>query len=98
MISTELGHCWIQFKNGYMISIYNGFGSYSENHFNRKEFEKLHNPKFGDRCESKTCEIAIIRNDIFCTSYFIEDCEGSVIGYVEPDELPDLMKKVKEAD
>lgn len=98
MISTELGHCWIQFENGYMISIFNGFGSYSENHFNRKEFDKLHNPKPFDRCESESCEIAIMRNDIFCTSNFIPDCDSSVMGYVKPDELPDIMKKVKEAE
>jgi hypothetical protein len=96
MIATELGHCWIQFENGYIISIFNGYGSYSENHFNRKEWDKLRNPKAFDRCESKTCEIAIIRNDIFCTSQFIES-EGSTIGYIKPDELPDIMKKVKEA-
>ena len=98
MITTELGHCWIQFENGYTISIFNGFGSYSENHFNRKEWEKMTNPKSFDRCESKTCEVAIMRNDIFCTGYFIEECDGSSMGYVKPDELIDLMKKVKEAE
>lgn len=53
MISTSFGHCWIKFENGYTISIFNGFGSYSED---------------------------------------------SVIGFITPDELPELMMKVKEAD
>lgn len=94
---TELGHFWITFENGYTISVFNGFGSYTENHFNMKEFEKLQNPKQFDRCVSKTCEIAIIRNDMFCTSNFIENCENSTIGYIEPDRLVDIMMKVKEA-
>lgn len=33
MIQTDKGHCWLTFENGYMVSIFNGFGSYSENHF-----------------------------------------------------------------
>lgn len=60
MISTSYGHCWITFENGYTISIFNGFGSYSENHFNHKLFDKMQDLDF-------------------------------------PDELPEIMKAVKEA-
>ena len=49
MISTSFGHCWIKFENGYTISIFNGFGSYSDNHFNHKLFEKMQNLDFQDR-------------------------------------------------
>ena len=35
MIQTDKGHFRLTFENGYTISIFNGFGSHSENHFNR---------------------------------------------------------------
>ena len=60
MISTSFGHCWIKFENGYTISIFNGFGSYSENHFNHKLFEKMKDLDFQDQCNSTDCEVAII--------------------------------------
>lgn len=98
MISTSFGHCWIEFENGYSISIFNGFGSYSENHFNHKLFEKMQDLDLQDRCNSKDCEVAIIHKELgFVTKSFI-DCNDSVIGFIKPDELPDLMKKVKEAE
>ena len=98
MISTSFGHCWIKFENGYTISIFNGFGSYSENHFNHKLFEKMKKLDFQDKCDSKDCEIAITHDKLgFCTRTFI-DSSDSVRGYITPDELPELMKKVKEAE
>lgn len=98
MISTSFGHCWIEFENGYSISIFNGFGSYSENHFNHKLFEKMQDLDLQDRCNSKDCEVAIIHKELgFVTKSFI-DSNDSVIGFIKPDELPDLMKKVKEAE
>lgn len=93
MFSTSFGHCWIKFENGYTISIFNGFGSYSENHFNHKLFEKMQ-----DRCNSKDCEVAIIHEKLgFVTRNFI-DSDDSVKGYISSDELVDIMQKVKEAE
>ena len=93
MISTSFGHCWIRFENGYTISIFNG--SYSDNH---KIFEKMQDLNFQDRCDSKDCEIAIIHDKLgFCTKTFVDSAD-SVIGFITPDELPELMMKVKEAD
>lgn len=98
MISTSYGHCWITFENGYTISIFNGFGSYSENHFNHKLFEKMQDLDFQDRCDSKDCEVAIIHKDLgFVTKSFLES-DDSVVGFVSPDELVDIINKVKEAD
>lgn len=53
MLKTDKGHFWLTFKNGYTISVFNGFGSYSENHY-RKE------PEFAS-VDSNDCEIAISR-------------------------------------
>lgn len=92
MIKTEKGHCWITFENGLTISIFNGFGSYTENHFDTKlnEDEIM--------VQSKTCEIAIFKNlfkEEWLTNEFI-DCEGdNVKGYVTPEELAEIIIKVK---
>lgn len=90
MIQTDKGHCWLTFQNGYTISIFNGFGSYSENHFKQDLF---HIPEFAS-VDSKDCEIAIMYGGIFATSRFIE-CDDSVKGWVTADELADVIYKVK---
>lgn len=97
MITTSFGHCWLEFKNGYEVSIYNGFGSYSENNFNKEIYNMMMKPKYEDRCPSKNCEVAIIYDGKFCTSKFIET-DDDVIGYIKPDELADLIIKVKNAE
>lgn len=90
MIQTDKGHCWLTFENGYEISIFNGYGSYSENHF-REELRRI--PEFAS-VDSKDCEIAIMYNGIFTTDKFVE-CNDSVKGYVSADELADIIYKVK---
>ena len=60
--------------------------------------KKMQDLDFQDRCDSKDCEVAIIHDKLgFCTKTFI-DSEDSVIGFITPDELPELMMKVKGAD
>ena len=90
MIQTDKGHCWLTFENGYKVSIFNGFGSYSENHF-REELRRV--PEFAS-IDSKDCEIAIMYNGIFTTDKFVE-CNDSVKGHVSADELADIIYKVK---
>lgn len=90
MIQTDKGHCWLTFENGYIISIFNGFGSYSENHFKQ---DLLRTPEFAS-VDSKDCEIAVIYKGIFCTNTFIET-NDSVKGWVNADELADVIYKVK---
>lgn len=90
MIQTDKGHFWLTFENGYKISVFNGFGSYSENHFKTK---LLSVPDFAS-IDSKDCEIAIIYNGIFVTDRFVE-CGDSVKGYINADELADIIYKVK---
>lgn len=90
MIQTDKGHFWLTFENGYMISVFNGFGSYSENHFRNDLLKNLENCSVN----SKNCEIAIMYNGIFTTNSFVE-CNDSVKGYVNVDELADIIYKVK---
>lgn len=90
MIQTDKGHCWLTFENGYKISIFNGFGSYSENHFRTDLLKSLESCSVN----SKDCEIAVIYDGIFCTDRFIET-DDSVKGYISADELADIIYKVK---
>lgn len=86
VLGTDKGHFWLTFENGYTISVFNGFGSYSENHF-RKEYEFA-------SVDSNDCEIAILYNNMFVTSRFVE-CNDSVKGYVSVEELAEIICKIK---
>lgn len=97
MIQTSYGQFKITFDNGYTISIVNGYGSYTENHYNQKLLKKMKNLRFIDFCESEDCEVAILYEDEFCTRSFIETNDSS-IGYIKSDELADLIMKVKNAE
>lgn len=90
MIKTDKGHFWLTFENGYTISVFNGFGSYSENYL---KDELLKNLKY-DIIKSKDCEISIMYNGVFTTNKFVE-CEYGVKGYISADELADIIYKVK---
>ena len=90
MIKTDKGHFWLTFENGYTISVFNGFESYSENHFKQ---ELIRTSEFVS-IDSKDCEIAVIYNEKFVTDSFVE-CGDSVKGYINADELADIIYKVK---
>ena len=90
MNDEKNGHCWLTFENGYKVSIFNGYGSYSENHFREG---LLHIPEFSS-VDSKDCEIAIIYNNKFVTRKYVE-CNDDVKGYVSADELAEIIYKVR---
>lgn len=89
MIRTDKGHFYITFDNGYILSIFNGFGSYSENHFNH-ELHKTHEYL---PIASKDCEIAIIYEGELVTNNVLQ-CGDNVKGYVTPNELVEIINKV----
>lgn len=90
-MKTDKGHFGITFDNGYTLSIFNGFGSYSDNHFKTDLLKQ--DDMLG--IESQTCEIAIIYEGELVTQNHI-DCGDSVKGYITPNELVDIMKMVSE--
>ena len=97
MIQTSFGHTWLEFENGYIVSIFNGFGSYTENHFNHDLIAEEKIP--GARCMTKTCEVAIMNKDLgFVTQTFITEAGDSVVGQVTPNELVEIITKVAAAE
>ena len=78
MITTKFGQFKIEFENGYGVSIINGFGSYTENHFNLEIRELERQP--GALCVTPRCEVAIIHKDLgFVTKSFITEA-GTLVG------------------
>lgn len=90
MITTTRGHFWIEFDNGYKISVFNDWGSYSDNHFNTK-LEKGFIENSNEEISSSNCEVAIIYNNSLVNIFGWDD---DVKGYVTPNELLEIMNKV----
>lgn len=61
-LKTEGGHFWITFENGYTLSVFNGFGSHTENNFAFDKWEKIYEDKdiYENSWDSELVEIAII--------------------------------------
>lgn len=61
-LKTEGGHFWITFENGYTLSVFNGFGSHTENNFAFDKWKKIYEDKdiYENSWDSELVEIAII--------------------------------------
>lgn len=89
MIITDRGRFKLTFKNGYAVSVVNGYGTYSDN-YNNTELVLGKKPIIIGKCE-----IAIIKDEEFCTKKFIDiDSDDDVKGFVSPDELTEIFLKV----
>lgn len=100
---TDKGHFWITFDNGYTLSVFNGYGSYSDNHFNRNYIlyptnEEERNEYQNQRIESNNCEIAIISPNGSLITNDILQCGDSVKGYVDMTELVQIINKVNDLE
>lgn len=91
MIITTRGHFWITFDNGYTVSVFNDYGSYSDNHFN-KELAKTFFYGKNVEVSSNTCEVAITYKDFGLVNPFHWD--DNVKGNVTPRELLEIMNEV----
>ena len=60
-IRIASGHFWLDFENGYILSVFNGYGSHTENNFAVDKWLNIINNKniFSD-WDSKEVEIGII--------------------------------------
>ena len=95
-IRTGIGHCWIEFNNGYELSIFNGMGSYTEN---GDEFEKgAEIMKTGNTLatwESQEVEIAVIdEQGDFITDKIFHNGDD-VKGHVSVEELLDIINQLR---
>lgn len=91
----DKGRALFIFDNGYAVSITNSFGTYSSNHMNYEVFKEMTNPTPDTPICSKDIEIAIIKNEEFCTKEIIEGCESDVLGYMSMDAFLDILCRVR---
>ena len=90
MIITEAGHCWVTFKNGYILSIFNGKGSYTENLTNMD--------LNATRYESKKIEVAVMVEGMFCTRQFFDYNIDDDVTTIEVYDLPELINKINDKE
>ena len=92
MIRTEGGRFAIQFDNGYILSCFNGYGSYTENHFNFKKQTAILEGEEPNVWTSKEVEIAIIYENNFVTQNVIGSNDS--VKTVTINELIKIINKV----
>lgn len=99
MIVTEGGHFWITFDNGYTLSCFNGFGSYTENHTAIKKWRKIFMEKnlYENRWESKTIEIAILnkQGELVTKDIINNDDNVLTVGVNELVKVINIVNKLK---
>lgn len=100
-LRTEGGHFWITFENGYTLSVFNGYGSHTENHFAFEKWRKIYmndkpNP-YENFWESKLVEIAILNEEGNLITQDIIESDDSV-KTINIQELVDVINIVNNLD
>ena len=95
MFRTEGGHFWLTFDNGYQLSCFNGFGSYTENHYAYDKQQKILGNKsiYENFWESKLIEIAILKDGELRTQNIIKSDDS--VKTVDINELVEIINIVK---
>lgn len=101
MIKTKGGHFWITFDNGYTLSCFNGYGSYTENYFKNKRQTQILDHEIEDEWESNKIEIAILKNNNLVTQDIIKEAENNVMNVMTVDtnklvEIINIVNNLKE--
>lgn len=93
-VRIEMGHFWITFKNGYTLSVFNGYGSHTENHFAIEKHQNiLKSNSIFEGWDSELMEIAIF-NEIgdFVTQDIIDSDDS--VKTVDVNELVKIINIV----
>lgn len=88
---TKFGRTRITFKNGYTVSLFNGLGSHTDNKYNNILIDS---EESGKPCESANIELAVLYGNQFVTNLFTKTMDGSVVGWVNPEEAVEILEKV----
>ena len=93
-IRTEMGHFWITFENGYTLSVFNGYGSHTENHFAFEKWKNIiGNKLIYEGWESELIEIAILNQEGDLITQNIIESDDSV-KTIDVNELIEIINKV----
>ena len=90
-IRIEGGHFWLNFKNGYTLSVFNGFGSHTENWDALDKFKEISDERkwYLNFWESDEVEIAIIRDGELVTQNIINSDDS--VKTIKINELIDII-------
>ena len=93
-IRTEIGHFWITFENGYTLSVFNGYGSHTENNFAFEKWKNIiGNKLIYEGWESELIEIAILNQEGDLITQNIIESDDSV-KTIDVNELIEIINKV----
>ena len=93
-VRTEIGHFWITFENGYTLSVFNGYGSHTENNFAFEKWRNIvGNKLIHENWESELIEIAILNQDGDLITQNIIESDDSV-KTVNVNQLIEIINKV----
>lgn len=93
-IRTEMGHFWITFENGYTLSVFNGYGSHTENNFAFEKWKNIiGNKLIYEGWESELIEIAILNQEGDLITQNIIESDDSV-KTIDVNELIEIINKV----
>lgn len=94
-LRTEGGHFWITFENGYTLSVFNGYGSHTENNFAFDKWRRVYENGnvYENYWESKLVEIAIINQEGDLITQNVIKSDDSV-KTIDINELVDIINKV----
>lgn len=95
-VRTEMGHFWITFENGYTLSVFNGYGSHTENHFAIEKYQYIlkHDLLF-EGWDSNLVEIAILNPDGDLITRDVINSDDSV-KTVDVNELIKIINKIND--
>ncbi len=89
---TDYGHFRITFSNGYTVSLFNSFGSHTDNKYNSEKSKGVLLDNLP--CDSSNIEVAVIYEHEFVTNMFVKTMDGEVAGWIRPEEVVEIMQKV----
>ena len=90
-ITIGSGHFWLDFRNGYTLSVFNGYGSHTENNFKVDKWNKIvENRDIFSSWTSEEVEIAILNEERDLITNDILHCGDSV----DTVDLKELIEKL----
>ena len=95
-VRTEMGHFWITFDNGYTLSVFNGYGSHTENHFAIEKWQNIvKNQQVFEGWDSDLVEIAILNKEGSLITRDIIESDDSV-KTIDVNELVKIINIVND--
>ena len=97
-VRTEMGHFCFLFENGYTLSVFNGYGSHTENNFAFQKWRNIIDNKLTyEGWESELIEIAILnqQGDLITQNIIESDDSVKTVNVNELIEIINIVNNIK---